>query len=660
MKRVVLSWCALALLSVGSTAQAQLFKRAKKPAYCPPPVCKPAAPNYCPPSEPDQVHPSSAKPVDPNSPVPPPPKDLPKSDAPMSDTAPVAPMDQTQDNTQQNNTQQQNNNLPDVPDQPVQPQVNNNQNLNVPQSSQNLSAATSSGAQNVAPNFIGDFFGGTAVYTVQLPGIGTTRPNAIAVRFQPSDTTQDINRRLFIADLAGDGKLEFSPTATVAGVTRPVILRSQDTKAMLDGNWRDLPGVDTFLLEPSQTVFASRQPDGTTLYTTISGTLAVLAQANINPNTGADRTNDGDVTAAGDPQNVDLFNLNGDLFDLPVYEVKLPVGALAGQIKLTENSSPLPQDRIIFNYSYFDQVAIRDGGVAVNRYVPGVEKTFWNGAMSFELKAPFATTMDSDIQLGAVPGGGFGALNTQATEFGNVQTTLKALLYQNCNFSVAAGLGISIPTADDTTVRLPGGVDALKFANNATHFLPYVGTVFTPTPRFFAQAVMQLDLAGDDNNVYANLNPNDIDNTLGAGATRIDAGLQRVGTLDPPSFLYTDLNFGYWAYRNNCCNAALTGVAGIFEIHYNAQLEDYDSIDAPLPGTGGQRLVIAAPTRQQNVNLILGSVIELRKDTTISMGYSLPVATDQQFDGEFRLNFNHYFGKSATRGTSGVRTPGFN
>lgn len=54
-------------------------------------------------------------------------------------------------------------------------------------------------------------------------------------------------------------------------------------------------------------------------------------------------------------------------------------GAQIGRLKLTENTSPIPQDRVFVNYSYFDDTPLFPGGVNVNRVAPGFEKTFLDG-----------------------------------------------------------------------------------------------------------------------------------------------------------------------------------------------------------------------------------------------------------------------------------------
>jgi hypothetical protein len=65
----------------------------------------------------------------------------------------------------------------------------------------------------------------------------------------------------------------------------------------------------------------------------------------------------------------------------PVYELCLPTpGASIGRVKIADNSSPLPRDRVFFDYNYFHNTSLN--GVNVNRYTPGLETTFFSGMTS--------------------------------------------------------------------------------------------------------------------------------------------------------------------------------------------------------------------------------------------------------------------------------------
>ena len=87
-----------------------------------------------------------------------------------------------------------------------------------------------------------------------------------------------------------------------------------------------------------------------------------------------------------------------------------------GRTKIAENTSPIPRDRLLFDYSYLRRRAAVPGGVNVNRFTPGFEKTFFDGLMSFEMKVPMATTLDSTLSRAASP-------TPRTPEFGNMALT---------------------------------------------------------------------------------------------------------------------------------------------------------------------------------------------------------------------------------------------
>src|SRR5262245_15810422 len=67
-------------------------------------------------------------------------------------------------------------------------------------------------------------------------------------------------------------------------------------------------------------------------------------------------------------------------------------GTLNGA-KVAEDSSPLPRDRIFFNYNYFDSVA-PNVAAGTFREVIGFEKTFLQGNGSIEIRLPFQQFVD--------------------------------------------------------------------------------------------------------------------------------------------------------------------------------------------------------------------------------------------------------------------------
>ena len=333
-----------------------------------------------------------------------------------------------------------------------------------------------------------------------------------------------------------------------------------------------------------------------------------------------------------------------------VYSPSLAAG---GVQKLVDNASPVPRDRVFFNYSYFQNSAIVVDGHAinVNRLTPGFEKTFFNQRMSVEVRVPFATTIDS-VNL-------TGVTNTSNILLGNQTTYLKALLYTDSKLSIASGLGIQLPTAASTEYSVNGysikavdgaytqtsSIDILKIRNEAVHLMPYLGSVYTPNDRFFAQSVAQLDFATNGNTVYNaavypvlnSSNPDPATWTVTSATT----GLSRAGSLNDTNFMYLSANTGYWIYKTtNPYERGLTGFAPTVELHYNQSLQREDTVSGFYgnPGQGTKNI--------SQLNGVIGATTVFGNDKYLSVGYVLPFETgvNRAYDGELRVMFNYYFG----------------
>ncbi len=61
-------------------------------------------------------------------------------------------------------------------------------------------------------------------------------------------------------------------------------------------------------------------------------------------------------------------------------------GGVVGRTKISDDNSPLPRDRVIFNYDYFDNAQLTSTGVNVHRFSPGFEKTFFDQMASIEVR----------------------------------------------------------------------------------------------------------------------------------------------------------------------------------------------------------------------------------------------------------------------------------
>jgi hypothetical protein len=89
-----------------------------------------------------------------------------------------------------------------------------------------------------------------------------------------------------------------------------------------------------------------------------------------------------------------------------------PSASVVGRIKASENNSPIPQDRLFLDYTFYDDVPFLGQGIGVSRFVPGFERVFLDGVMSVELRMPFAQTLSNSIPIGATPDGDSWSLAT--------------------------------------------------------------------------------------------------------------------------------------------------------------------------------------------------------------------------------------------------------
>ncbi|MEZ6052512.1 MAG: hypothetical protein R3C02_14180 [Planctomycetaceae bacterium] len=310
-------------------------------------------------------------------------------------------------------------------------------------------------------------------------------------------------------------------------------------------------------------------------------------------------------------------------------------GGNVGRQKIAENSSPLPRDRVYVNYSYFNNTPLTSDGIDVNRVTPGFEKTFFGGDMSIEVRAPFATTLDSDLLSGALG-------DTSTTEFGNMTVFFKALLWDAGYEAISAGLGVTIPTADDVSLG-----NVLRVKNESVHFLPFIGALFLPTERLYIQSFLQADIDPNGNTFQFS------DFTAGVPS----GNLRTIARPNDGDYVYFDVGIGYWIYQAPLCGGAcgtggcgdrhgwVRGIAPTLELHYNGTMNASDTVlvqQGPTAYTIGNG-------RQSNLdiwNMVLGVNFDLRRNAVLTLAYATPLSNNgrEQFDSEFRVMFNWFFG----------------
>lgn len=402
---------------------------------------------------------------------------------------------------------------------------------------------------------------------------------------------------------------------TVTGLNQPVALGSPQAQ--------QLAGALQYITQPAGTF--TNPPPGFGLNQPIqagAGSLtdAIRAFESQNPNAVFDRFSLGGLQA--------LYNGSELLFLSQVSsQLRTPVmigvpnpssGGVVGIIKFSEDNNPLPRDRVIFNYDYFDNVPLAPGGIPLNRFQFGLEKAFFNGRMSVEARVPFANTLSSNVVLGG---------STRGTEFGNVVLTTKVLMLRGNVVNVSGGLAVALPTADDVSIRTLDGTQMIDIKNKAVQLSPFLAMLYTPNDRLFAQAWYGFRFNSGGNTVRLN--------------SPFFGGTADVGSLRAAPLMLADLQLGYWVYRAN--QGLLRGVAPFGELHYTT-----DVGRGTLLRTGNGFLIGDLQSYDE-LNITGGITTMLGQNATLAVGGAAPLLgqSHRTFDWQFGVRFNYYFGYTA-------------
>jgi hypothetical protein len=362
----------------------------------------------------------------------------------------------------------------------------------------------------------------------------------------------------------------------------------------------------------------------------------------------------------------------------------------------------------------------------VEQYTLQFEKTFFDRLMSVELRVPIQQTLSSNLNLstGTLVGTttqGVSAdeasrrtlnprllaavgitapnptpglittlnvdptpgqtLGSERTELGNLSLIFKGLLYSSHQVAFSGGLGLGLPTANNTRVRVTDygapleegtlewqRIRQFDIKNETVGLSPFVAALYTPSERFFAQGFCQVDVPLNTSKVtYTETVP------LIFNENRF--ATQPGNTLAPPftvtdhlreqALMHVDLGTGYWLIRDPQA-AWLTGLAPTLELHYTTTLNSADLITLPkdsaaIPTTNPaeQFRPEAFPTvgnRRGHVDILdltAGATLFVANRATLATAVSVPLRTgdNRTFDWELHVQLNWYFGGPSRRGT---------
>lgn len=285
--------------------------------------------------------------------------------------------------------------------------------------------------------------------------------------------------------------------------------------------------------------------------------------------------------------------------------------ALAGgdrRFKISENVSPAPQDRVYFNYNHFHNAVVDANEVSqsVDRFTFGMERSFLNGLASIETRLPFAGTVNSTQVVGA--------LDTEATELGNIAFGLKMNLLSGRDWLLSGGTTLTIPTGDEYEL-FNGGVRQLLVENDAVHMAPFLGVLARPDQRWFAQGFLQADFDLNGNDVFTDAN-----------------GFE--GVFQDQNLFFVDASVGRWLRRVNDPRTRLSGLAAIAELHYTTTMNDTDNVAG-----------VSNPFNRVSIMNATGALHFQFSRAALRVGAAAPVIDDdiRLYDTEILVQYNRAY-----------------
>jgi hypothetical protein len=264
--------------------------------------------------------------------------------------------------------------------------------------------------------------------------------------------------------------------------------------------------------------------------------------------------------------------------------------------KIAEDESARPQDRVYFDFNYFNNVnrSVNERlgspfhNIEVYRETFGLEKTFLNGDASVGLRLPL-NTVTAESTIDGLPG-------TDHTDIGDLSIIGKYVFWRDCSSGslLSAGLAVTTPTGPDRFAN-----SDVFFPVHTTVLTPYLGFYFR-SDRWYTQGFVSIDVPVENKDV---------------------------------TIFHTDVQVGYVLYRNTCTDAFLTAILPHFEVHVNDPLNHRGAFNAADP--------VGTPDW---VDLTTGVTFEFSKASTLAVGFVTPVTGPKPYDFEILAQLNYRFG----------------
>ena len=158
-------------------------------------------------------------------------------------------------------------------------------------------------------------------------------------------------------------------------------------------------------------------------------------------------------------------------------------------MKISDNQSPIPQDRIFYSFNDFDNlnasvdkhVMSPVSNLQVYHQLFGIEKTFLDGRASIGFRIPLNTiSLNSAANIQGLGG--------TSTATGDLSIFLKSVLYRQGNNLISTGLQVSPPTGPCAF----GGKKYYSYFRD-TQIQPFVGYLFR-RDRFYVQGFSSVNV----------------------------------------------------------------------------------------------------------------------------------------------------------------------
>ena len=273
-------------------------------------------------------------------------------------------------------------------------------------------------------------------------------------------------------------------------------------------------------------------------------------------------------------------------------------------LKISENQSPQPQDRLFFSFNYFANVngplnqrlGAPVSDIRVYRYIFGLEKTFDGGNASIGIRLP----LDQITSNPRVPAR-FKQFGGTSTALDDLNLFAKFILRQDPSTGSLISVGLAItPTTGGNRFA---GAQYIQYINT-TLFQPFVGYLWN-RGNFYLHGFSALEFP---------VNPNQV------------------------TEMFNDIGVGYFLLRSDDPDRFLTAVAPTFEVHVSSPL-NHHAFDNPREVAGTPAVV----------NLTYGVNFEFARNTLLTLGFVNPVTGPRPFDFEALALLNVRFGRSARR-----------